>query len=198
MREEVIYLKVKLRKEGNVPRSELHQPAGSACNAAEPCNRRYARRYERRSARHVGAWAVRQREWRFGRNPGRHDGGIRRRIPGQHAEQYVHASATACQRRNPRRHRRSTSGCRTSSARTPRRSRIASRRRRMVDLLRGRRGADSRRLGDARRGQLGRPGDAHRPQGQHDGRLRPGDGQRPQLSDARHGDAGDRERRHQG
>ena len=33
---------------------------------------------------------------------------------------------------------------------------------------------------------------------QDDGELRPGDGERPRLSDARHGDAGDRRRRHQG
>ena len=60
------------------------------------------------------------------------------------------------------------------------------------------RGPDSCRLGRARRRQLREQGDEDRPQGQPDRGVRPGDGQRPQLSDARHGDAGARERGHEG
>ena len=68
----------------------------------------------------------------------------------------------------------------------------------LVDLEHRRPHRDSRRLGDARRRHGRRAGDAHQPHREDDGQLRSGHGQRPRVSDARHRDAGDRGRRHQG
>ena len=68
----------------------------------------------------------------------------------------------------------------------------------LVDLERQRPHRDSGRIGDARRRDGGRARHAHESHGADDGQLRPGHRERPHLSVARHGDAGDRGRGHQG
>ena len=174
LRDEAIYLKVKLRKNEPIARSEyadVRDRIEDIRSRARGDSSGGSRRRRRAGARRPTTDANRAEPSTTGRS--------------QNATRFLSAPSSTC-------------GCRHRSARRPRRSKIASRRRRWSTCATRRPRHRAGRLGDARRRQLGQQGDAHRSQGQPDRRLRSRHDQRPRVSDARHGHAGARERRHQG
>ena len=202
VRDEVVYLKVKLRKEGSVSRSDYNDVRsrvesvrseargessrqGSSTwgsNSASDSELRHGQRQQRR-LRQPGASAA----------PALGTRHLRRHAPTQQPRPNAPARRNEVppgQEIDVRLERELSS----ETAQVEDRFTATT----MVDLYQGNDVLIPGRLDDARRGQLGQQGDAHRPQGQPDRRVRPDHDPRPQLSDSRHGDAGDRERRHQG
>ena len=186
LRDEVVYLKVKLRKDGTVSRSEYGdlrdkiQTLRSRARGDATSQSEWGRTDDRTSALRAAA-AV---------SSGTSSGGYDNTRPSTQSSQSSRSAIPVGQeidvRLQTRAHVRHRAGRGSLRGDDRRRS------------LPRQRGADSRRLDHARRRQLGEPGVADRPEGQSDRGLRSGHRQRPQLPDARHRDAGARERRHQG
>ena len=180
LRDEVVYCKVKLRKERTLARTEyadvrdrIEDVRTRARDEATTRLRNTARQpAPRRRARHAAAPP-----------PTRHDAAADAPRRATTSRSRGHRDGRAAAEQPELGHGAGRGSVRRHHARRPQRRRPHG---------------DPRRLGDARRRHGGRAGDADQPHREDDGQLRSGDGQRPRLSDARHGDAGDRGRRHQG
>ena len=168
LREEVIYLKVKLRKESTVSRSEYTDLRDQLQEL-----RARARGDSRTPA---SAWQRAPADTSSGASGSASD--LRRASPPDH-----HAADAERYSRRPG-NRRSHSDRADVGHRPGRGSVRSDDRGRPVS---GRSRAHPGRLGDARPGDVGESGVAHRPQGQPHGRVQPDHRSRPQLPDARHG-----------
>ena len=103
LRDEVTYLKVKLRKEGNVNRARLHRGARPAPGPAEPRARR------RQRAPRSGAGCVGSGDRIAARRVDR-PASDRRQLRDDHDDRHARSARGATQSEHPGRARKSTSG----------------------------------------------------------------------------------------